>query len=138
MSIDTSLLEAVKEFEGFTAVAVWDFKQWTNGYGTRAHFARERITVTTAVERLSTELAAAQAAVDSLAVSMPAGVRKALTDLTFNAGFGWSHAGLGVAVKQQDWTTAKEHLLEYDIAGGKVLADLQKRRETEASWFTET
>lgn len=133
--LDPTLVEAVKGFEGFTAVAVWDFKQWTNGYGTRAHFPRERVSVATAEERLDVELLAAQAAVDSLGVSMPDGVRKALTDLTFNAGFGWSHAGLGVAVKQCDWVAAKQHLLEYDVAGGKIMSDLEKRRTTEASWF---
>lgn len=136
-ALDPTLVEAVKKLEGFDAVAFWDYQQWTNGYGTRAHYPHERISIGIAEQRLMTELAAAQASVDSLGIDMPPGVRKALTDLTFNAGFGWSHAGLGIAVRQKDWATAKEHLLEYDIAGGKVNATLEARRKEEASWFNE-
>lgn len=136
-ALDPMLIEAVKRLEGFTPVAKWDYQQWTNGYGTRAHFPHEHITAAEAEKRLDAELAGAQASVDSLEVQMPPGIRKALTDLTFNAGFGWSHAGLGMAVRHKDWVTAKEHLLQYDIAGGRVNTGLEERRKEEASWFDE-
>ena len=135
MTLDPTLVAFVKQEEGFEPVAKWDFQQWTNGYGTRAHFPQERISVATAEQRLDIELTASQAQVDSLGIAMPTGVRKALTDLTFNAGFGWAHSGLGIAVKQLDWVAAKQHLLEYDRAGGRVNASLEARRVKEASWF---
>jgi lysozyme len=126
----------VEKEEGFAAVAFWDYQQWTNGYGTRAHYPHEPITRPEAQQRLDVELDAAEAAVDRFAPNLPAGPRKALTDLTFNAGAGWMHAGLGVAVKAADWTAVKAHLLEYDRAGGKVNAGLLARRKTEEGWIS--
>jgi lysozyme len=125
----------VEKEEGFAPVAFWDEKQWTNGYGTRAHYPREPITRPEAEQRLNVELDAAEAAVDHFASNIPPGARQALTDLTFNAGAGWMHAGLGVAVKAGDWETAKAHLLEYDRAGGKVSAGLLARRKAEEAWI---
>lgn len=135
MAIDTKLLQYVIDVEKFTPVAFWDFKQWTNGYGTRAHYPHEPITKAAALIRLTTELEAAQAAVDHFRPNLPDGIRMALTDLTFNAGAGWTHAGLGEAVISGDLEEIKTHLLQYDMAGGRVNAGLLERRKTEASWF---
>lgn len=136
--LDPRLIAAVKDFEGFAPIAKWDYEQWTNGYGTKAHYPHEPISVTTAEERLDVELSAAQASVDKFRPNIPAGPRMALIDLTFNAGPGWQHEDLGKAVKAADWDTAKAHLLEYDRAGGRVNAGLEKRRKSEASWFSLT
>jgi lysozyme len=133
--IDQTLVDFVKKEEGFTRCALWDYHQWTNGYGTRAHHTRECITEAEAERRLLIELEAAQAAVVHFQPTMPDGVLNALTDLTFNAGSAWMHAGLGDEVKAGNWAAAKEHLLQYDEAGGRVLSDLKKRRLAEASWF---
>ena len=133
--LDPRLVDYVKGVEGFTPKAQWDFKQWTNGYGTKAHYPHEVISRAVAEQRLDVELQAAQAAVDHFKPGLPAGIRSALTDLTYNAGSGWQHAGLGDAVREEDWDAVKVHLLEYDRAGGKVNAGLEARRKTEVSWI---
>lgn len=135
MTLDPALIAFVKHEESFTPRAVWDYQQWTNGYGTRAHAPHELITEAEAERRLLIELEAAQAAVIHFQPTMPAGVLNALTDLTFNAGAAWMHAGLGDVVKAQKWTEIKGHLVEYDRAGGQVLQDLVERREAEAKWL---
>ena len=134
--LDPVLVAYVKKEEKFTAEAFWDFQQWTNGWGTRAHYPREVITEAEADRRLEIELSAAQAMVDHFKPGLPTGVRSALTDLTYNAGFQWSHAGLGEAVKDEDWVAVAAHLVQYDRAGGRVLGGLLERRKTEASWFS--
>ena len=64
-----------------------------------------------------------------------AGVEQALTDAVFNLGTSWMQAGLGQSIKSGDWAAAKEHLLQYNHAGGQVLDGLTKRRQAEVSWF---
>lgn len=134
-TLDPSLIAFVKQKEGFTSPAVWDYQQWTNGYGTRAHFPREKIGVAEAERRLEVELSAAQASVVAFAPNLPSGVENALTDLTFNEGVTWQHAGLGELIKARDWSGAKSRLLQYDEAGGHVLSGLEARRMAEAAWF---
>lgn len=135
ITLDPTLVAFVKQEEGFSAVAFWDFQQWTNGWGTKAHFAHERIDQVTADQRLEVELEAAQAAVVHFQPDMPAGVLNALTDLTYNEGSGWQHQALGSFVKTKHWVGARDHLLLYDEAGGKVEEGLETRRKREAAWF---
>lgn len=135
MTLDAALIAFVKEQEGFVSCAQWDFHQWTNGYGTRAHDHRECISQAEAERRLIIELSAAQASVVAFCSGLPQGVLNALTDLTYNAGAMWMHMGLGDEVKAGDWVQAKAHLLMYEKAGGKNRPDLEKRRKAEASWF---
>ena len=136
MTLNPAFVQAVKEFEGFEPIAQWDYKQWTNGYGTKAHHPHEVITKATAELRLMIELEAAQASVDYFKAGLPDGLRLALTDLTFNAGAGWMHAGLGQAVTSgESLEEVKTILLEYDKAGGRVNFGLEERRKTEVSWI---
>ena len=137
ITLDPTLVAFVKQEEGFASVAFWDFKQWTNGWGTKAHFAHERIDQTTADRRLDVELAAASAVVEHFAPNAPQGVKSALTDLTFNEGNGWQHQRLGYLILAGNWQEAKAHLLLYDEAGGKVEEGLETRRKREAAWFPE-
>ena len=135
MSLNANFIQEVIGFEPFQPIAKWDYRQWTNGYGTKAHYPHEPITKATAQLRLMIELEAAQAAVDHFKPQMPDGLRQALTDLTFNAGTGWMHAGLGQAVTSGDLEEIKTILLEYDMAGGRVNAGLEARRKAEVSWI---
>lgn len=130
------LVDKVKEFEGFEPVAKWDYKQWTNGFGTRAREPREKISREEAEKRLAIELDHAAALVDHFADHLSVGVRAALIDLTFNEGTSWQHAGLGRAVLRGDLAGAKNRLLQYNRAGGKVLKALTARRKEEVSWFS--
>jgi GH24 family phage-related lysozyme (muramidase) len=132
-----SYADAVKRFEGFTPRASWDYKQHSNGYGTRAAYPGEQIDLATAEQRFSNEFAKAKAHVDSFAPNAPEGVKGALTSLTYNAGPGWSNAGLGRAVQAGDWDGARQHFLQYNKAGGVVNQGLVSRREQEAQWFND-
>jgi lysozyme len=133
--LDPVLVAFVKKEEGFVATASWDEKQWTNGYGTRAHYPRELISRAEAERRLTVELTAACATVDHFCPNAPEGIRRALSDLTFNSGIAWQHAGLGDEVKAGNWDEAKDHLLQYDMAGGRINQGLESRRRSEAAWF---
>jgi GH24 family phage-related lysozyme (muramidase) len=136
MDLDPSLIAAVKGFEGFAPKSSWDYKQYTNGYGTRAQSPNETIDPATAEARLNAELGKAQGQVDALGVqNMPPGVRNALTSLTFNAGPGWMNSGLGEAVKAGDWNKAQGLFLNYNKAGGQENPGLMARRQQEAQWF---
>lgn len=133
--LDPGLVDAVKRFEGFVPAASWDYKQYTNGYGTRATAPGETIDRATAEQRLQDELLKAQAAAMAVNPNAPPGVQNALTSLTFNAGPGWAKSGLGDAVRAGDWDTAKQHFVQYNKAGGQVNPGLVSRRAAEAAWF---
>jgi len=133
--VDQGLVNAVKKFEGFSAKAIWDYKQYTNGYGTKAASATEVIDEAEAEKRLAVEIGKAAHSVETFAPDAPLGVKQALTDLTYNAGFGWSEHSLGAAVKAQKWDTVKADILQYNHAGGQVLDGLTKRREAEVGWI---
>jgi GH24 family phage-related lysozyme (muramidase) len=133
--VDAGLVNYVKKQEGFSAKAFWDYKQYTIGYGTKASGPNETITEADATAALEKEIAAADALVESFAPGAPKGVKQALTDLTYNAGPGWEQQGLGSEIKAGNYAAAKQSILQYNHAGGQVLAGLTARRETEASWF---
>lgn len=138
MELDPSLIAAVKTFEGFTPKAQWDYKQHTNGYGTKAAYPGEVIDEPTANQRLLSELGPAQAKVQGFAPQAPPGWQKALASLTMNAGPGWMNAGLGSAVKAGDWNKAQELFGQYNKAGGQELPGLTARRQQELSLFTQS
>lgn len=136
MQLDPNYVAFVKHEEGFSSDAKWDFKQWTNGYGTRALHPHEHISVEVADQRLEAELGAAQELVlKHFGNDLPQGILNALTDLTYNSGFEWAHDKLGEAIKARNWGMAKAHFLMYDKAGGRVLKDLELRRAKAAEWF---
>jgi len=125
---DGEFLQSVKDFEGFAPRAQWDYKQNTNGWGTRAQYPGEVIGRDEANRRLQDELWKASQHVDRMGVPMSPGWRNALTDLTFNAGPGWQGAGLGHAVRSGDWDTARNLFSQYNKAGGQVSPALVRRR----------
>ncbi|MGI9409828.1 MAG: lysozyme, partial [Hyphomicrobiaceae bacterium] len=100
MSID--LVGAIKQFEGFSPAAKWDYAQFTNGYGTRAKSAGETIGPREAESRLVDEINQAAKLVERFAPGLDEGAKHALTSLTFNAGPGWMNDGLGQAIQQGD------------------------------------
>jgi len=134
--LDQAFVDFVKRQEGYAPKAKWDYKQYTNGYGTRALSADETISEAEAERRLTDELGKALIAVKAfIPANTPVGVEQALTDASFNLGTAWMKAGLGTAVKAGDWAAAKEHLLQYNHAGGQVLDGLTKRRQAEVNMF---
>lgn len=128
-------LEAIRNFEGFSGRGVWDYKQVSNGYGTRAKYAGEVIDPAEADRRFRAELEEAQAAVSKFAPGLDEGTSAALTSLTFNAGTGWMNSGLGAAVKRGDLDEVRTIFKQYANAGGERLPGLVARREAEACWI---
>lgn len=133
--LSPELIAAVQRFEGFEPTAKWDYKQWTNGFGTKALAPHEHISETVAYRRLVDELTKAQEAVERFAPGAPGSVEDALTDFSFNAGTGWEKARLGQLVKAHKYLEAAKDLESYDHAGGRVLKALALRRAEEAGWI---
>ena len=125
----------VQESEGFQPKASWDYKQYTNGYGTRARSPGEVIDEPEAQRRFADEFSQAANVVDRVNPNLDPGSRSALASLTLNAGAGWTNAGLGQAVRNGDMDTARKLFTQYVNAGGQPLPGLINRRQQEASWF---
>lgn len=136
--ISSTYMDAIKKFEGFSARAVWDYAQNTNGYGTRARFSGEVIDEKEAERRFQTEISAAHAIVEKFAPDLDEGTKAALTSLTFNAGTAWTKSGLGQAIKNGDLDAAREIFLKYNKAGGETLPGLTSRRLAEVAWFEQS
>jgi lysozyme len=133
--IPANFIAGIKGSEGFEPQAKWDYKQFTNGYGTRAAHSAEVVDKDTADRRFNSEIGRAAQFVDSVNPNLDPGTRAALTSLTFNAGEGWANSGLGQKVKAGDIPGAKELFLQYNKAGGAVNQGLADRRAREAAWF---
>lgn len=135
MPLDPQYADAIKGFEGYAPQAQWDYKQNSNGYGTKAQYPGEVIDKDTAEQRFQAEIDKAQAHVESVAPNAPPGVKAALTSLTYNAGPGWASSGLGDLVRAGDWNGAAERFQQYNKAGGQVNPGLVSRRSQEVAWF---
>lgn len=128
-------LAKIKAFEGFTPQAKWDYAQHSNGYGTKALFAGERIDQVEAERRFREEISQAREIVERHARGLDEGTKAALTSLTFNAGTAWISSGLGDAIRRGDLTEARERFVLYHKAQGEVLPGLVRRRLAEAEWI---
>jgi GH24 family phage-related lysozyme (muramidase) len=135
--VDQAFVDFVKEQESFVPKAKWDYKQYTNGYGTKALSADELIDKPTAETRLRTELAASVAAMKKFIPNAPIGVQQGMVDAIFNLGTEWEHNTLGTLLQQGKYEEAKSHLMQYVHAGNPpvVLDALVKRRTAEANMF---
>lgn len=132
--VPTSFLAAIKQSEGFTPSAKWDYKQYSIGYGTKGA-PGETITKEEADKRFGTEIDKAAKFVDTINPRLDPGSRAALTSLTYNASTKWAESGLGEAVRAGDLPAARQRFLEYTKAGGLDNPGLIRRRYQEASWF---
>lgn len=128
-------LDAIRNFEGYTPQASWDYAQYSNGYGTKAQFPGEVIDRVEAEKRFRSEVSQARAIVEKTAPDVDEGTKAALTSLTYNAGTGWIGSGLGDAVRSGDLEAARDIFMKYNKAGGEVLPGLVNRRTQEALWI---
>jgi lysozyme len=128
-------LDAIRNFEGFTPKASWDYAQHTNGYGTKARHVGEVIDRVEAERRFRAEVSSARSIVEKAAPHVDEGTKAALTSLTYNAGTAWIDSGLGDAIRRGDIDAAREIFRQYNKAGGEVLPGLVKRRAQEALWI---
>lgn len=137
--IPAKYIEELKKFEGFRARPYWDYRQWTNGYGTKALSKSEIITRAEATRRLEARLAQIEHQLDQKFPGLAAGTKAALASLTYNIGSRWmTSSGLAAAVRSGNADAIRARMRLYNKAGGKVLASLVKRRGTEASWVGKT
>jgi lysozyme len=128
-------LDAIRNFEGYTPQATWDYAQLSNGYGTRAQFAGEVIDRAEAERRFQNEVSSARSIVEKAAPHVDEGTKAALTSLTYNAGTAWIESGLGEAVRSGDLEAARDIFQKFNKAGGEVLPGLVNRRSQEALWI---
>jgi len=117
--------------------ATWDYKQHSNGFGTKARYPGEVVSAKEAHKRFDGEWAKAENAVESFKPNLPFGVKAALTSLTFNSGEAWKTSGLGKAIQDGNFDRAKQLFVQYNRAGGKENSGLVVRREREVKWFDE-
>lgn len=133
--IPANFISAIKSSEGYAAKAKWDYKQSSNGFGTKALTPDEVIDLPTANARFKDSIGSAAKFVDTVNPNLDPGTRAALTSLTYNTGQGWADAGLGAAIRAGDMAKAKDLFLQYNKAGGETNEGLVQRRAREASWF---
>ena len=141
-----SMLNYIKATERFTPTAFWDYKQWTNGYGTKANYPtggpndpgpKETVSESEAESRFSTYINAAAQKVGNFGQSKKYKWGQpqvdALTSFIFNGGAGW----LGQVTNNGNRTNPEiaGSIPLYNKAGGKELAGLTKRRQEEAAMF---
>jgi GH24 family phage-related lysozyme (muramidase) len=131
------LIQFVKKNEGFKAKAFWDYKQWTNGYGTKASSRNEVIDEREADRRLRQKAQEFYDIVVGFDQAHKYGFndsqRDALTSFVFNGGPGWLNqvSNNGRRSKEQ----IAKAMIEYNTAGGKRLGGLARRRREEVAMF---
>lgn len=142
-SIYDALVNEVKKSENLPlfngaktrSAATFDFKQYSNGYGTKANHPSEIIDKPEAERRFAEQWAKREAAVDKFKPGLDPGTRAALVSLTYNSGEAWMKGELGKAIKEGNLQRAREIFLQYNRAGGKKNPVLEARRIKEAQWF---
>jgi GH24 family phage-related lysozyme (muramidase) len=145
--ISPNLLAFVKGKEGWEPKAKWDYKQNTNGYGTKALFPGEVISREVAQQRLETEMVHHAACVDAEAkrcgLSLNRDQREALISFDFNSG---RAANGGTDSAGRKWPSiiaqAKGNpaaipglMSQFTHAGGEVKTALVERRAAEIARF---
>lgn len=132
----------VAGFEGFRNKPYWDINKWTYGYGSTAPNETATITEAEAKKLLQKDLLEARATVlkfrDKYGYDWSDNQIDALTSFTQNLGQGNLETLLtGDEEGARSDEEISEMILEYNRAGGKVLAGLTKRRQAEANLFTQ-
>ena len=131
------LIQFVKKNEGFRAKAFWDYKQWTNGYGTQARNRNEVIDEREADRRLRQKAQEFYDIVVGFDQAHKYGFndtqRDALTSFVFNGGPGWLNQVSNNGRRNKEQIT--QAMLQYNTAGGRRLGGLARRRREEVAMF---
>jgi len=145
MKISSKGLELIKEFEGFSCKPyLCSAKVPTIGYGST--FYKDGIKVSLNDCAISKEEATelleytvnkfANGLKGKLEISLSQNQFDALVCLAYNIGLGaFSKSTLLKKINSGDFTTASNEFLKWDIANGKKLLGLRKRREREQQLF---
>lgn len=132
-------LSMLKSFEGFREKAYWDNNQWSIGFGTKASGKGATITKEKAEAEVRSSFNKARSAVlkakEKYGYDWADHQVDALALFTYNLGPG------KLETLTEDGTRGDEEIsemmLEYNMAGGKKLPGLVKRRQAEARLFTQ-
>ena len=115
MELLNELVAQLKKDEGFTPTAFWDYKQYTNGYGTEAKNPKEEISKQEAERRL---IIRAQITLDEFNrilgnITMDKTRTLALCNMLYNLGLTsfLSFNKMLLAVKNYDWKTASKEAM---------------------------
>jgi hypothetical protein len=132
------LINYIKHNEKFSPKAFWDYKQWTNGYGTKARSRNEVIDEKEADRRIRQKAQEYYDIVVRFDQTHKYGFnnnqRDALTSFVLNGGPGWLNqvSNNGRRSKEQ----IAKAMTEYNTAGGKRLGGLARRRREEVAMFS--
>lgn len=136
-SINTNLMNMVKQVEGFSGTAYDDYKQKSIGYGTKARRGQKTITEEEAEQELANELEMHQNRVlkhiskHDQYKNFEQHQIDALTSFDYNTGSLEKLTQNGTRTPNE----IAKMMLEYNKAGGQVLGGLVNRREQERNLF---
>ena len=131
----------IAEFEGFRSCPYRDpVGVWTVGYGSTHGVGpgSRCLTRAQALARMRREVDQEYgAAVNALPVRLTQNRFDSLSSFTYNLGPGaiGSGTGIGRALRRKQWRRAADEMLEWNQAGGHVLAGLVRRRKAERKLF---
>lgn len=144
-----NLTDFVCRWEGFAKYPIWDYAQWSVGYGTRCpddkleYYKTNGITVEEAKELLAQYIDSSVQSVENYCkregLNLTYYQRDALASLTYNIGAGWMTKGYEslerVIANPYDPDELVETFAGICHAGGKILPALVERRICEAWLF---
>lgn len=144
-----NLTDFVCRWEGFAKYPIWDYAQWSVGYGTRCpddkleYYKTNGITIEEAKELLAQYIDSSIQSVESYCkregLNLTYYQRDALVSLTYNIGAGWMSNGYEslerVIANPYDPDELVETFAGICHAGGKILPALVERRICEAWLF---
>lgn len=131
--ITKTLLALIISFEGFHPVAYWDHSQWTNGYGTKAIYAQERVSEREAKKRLEKDVAKRSKFVKKHAPYLNENEHNALVSFCYNVGLGACKKSV-LLVAEGKKPAASWVMRKYTNNGNKGLV---KRRKIETDLLME-
>ena len=130
------LVDLIKQFEQFSPIPYWDYKQYSIGYGSKAKSKSDKVTKEEAAQRLLKLIDVHRDKVLKLNkvrnYKWSEAQVNALTSFRYNVG---NIGGVTANGTRTNDEIAKA-ILKYNKAGGKTLDGLVKRRKQEHSLFT--
>lgn len=142
LTYSKSGLAITEQFEGVRLTAYQDIRGvWTIGYGhTQGVYAGMTCTQLQAEQWLLADIQwACNVVLDSVAIALTQGEFDALVDFVFNEGSGhFATSTLLRDLNAHDLATAAAQFEAWDVAGGKTVAGLLRRRIAEEDEFDGT
>lgn len=142
------LIEIIKKWEGFCFKPVWDYGQWTVGYGTKApdeHLARykaEGISEEEATELLRSYMGnmgkSVNSFIDKFGLKVTQGQFDAMLSITYNCGSRWMLEVGTLRTAVVDGWSGDDLLFafgQWSTAGGSTLPGLVRRRMAEVNMY---